>query len=155
SIPTITSCALKNDLQDATSGCDEIAAGSAEVDSLNLNGNVKAFAQATTELKSISDGVRADVKLACIHIATDLGETDRWSGDDSDDSISNGQKGGACDVAASKIDAIMTAAASAGANFALEVSGGECTVDADLQATCEQSCKTDLTCTEPTVVTRC
>src|SRR5262252_698420 len=154
-IPALASCALKHDLQEATSGCDEFAAGGAAVEKLNVSSNVKAFAEASTELKSITDSVKSDVKLACIHIATDLGETDRWSGDDSDDAISNSQKGGACDVAATKIDAIMSAAAAAGANFALEVSGGECTVDADLQAACEQTCKTNLMCTEPSLETRC
>ena len=36
------------------------------------------------------DAIRGDVKGACINIARDLGETDRWSTDDSDDAISNG-----------------------------------------------------------------
>jgi hypothetical protein len=154
-IPAASSCALKNDVQEATSGCDEFAAGGDALGNLSVDARVKAFAVASAELKTIGDGIRADVKLACIQIATDLGETDAWTGDDSDGSISNGQKTGACDVVATRIEAIMTAGAAAGANFALMVSGGECTVDANVQVSCEESCKTDVTCTEPGVETRC
>src|SRR5678815_1580599 len=140
-MPTLSSCAVKNDIQAAVSGCDEFQAGGQAVASLEIDAKVKAFTQASAELRDVGNGIKADVKLACINIAKDLGETDRWSGDDSDSSLSNGDKTGACDVAASKIDAIMAATIQAGASFALEVSGGQCAVDAEAQASCEAACK--------------
>jgi hypothetical protein len=154
-MPMLSSCALKNDIQGAASGCDEFQAGGQAVGSLEIDAKVKAFAQASSELRDVSNGIKADVKLACINIAKDLGETDRWSGDDSDGALSNADKTGACDVAASKIDAIMTATVQAGASFALEVSGGQCAIDAEAQASCEAACKADVTCTEATVEVRC
>ena len=154
-IPVVGGCAVKNDIQAAASGCDEFADGGVGVSALNVDGKVKAFAEASAELKSIGEAMRSDIKAACVHMATDLGETDRWTADDSDDSISNDKKSGACDVVAAKIDTIMSTATAAGADFALQVSGGQCTVDADVQASCEANCKTDVTCTEPGVETRC
>lgn len=153
--PLAGGCGVAKDLGEVTSGCDEFEDGGAAVAQLEVDANVKAFAQASAELKSVGESIKADVKTACIHIATDLGESDRWSGDDSDDAISNSQKTGACDVVAAKIDTIMSAAADAGADFALQVSGGECTVNASVQADCEATCKTDVMCTEPSVETRC
>ncbi len=155
SVGAATNCALKNDVQDAASGCDEFSAGGDAVASLNVDAKVKAFAQASSELKIVTDGIRLDVKQACVNIAKDLGETDRWSDKDDDASISNSDKTGSCDVAAARIDAVMTAGAAAGANFALAISGGECSVDAGVQASCEAACKADVTCTEATIETRC
>jgi hypothetical protein len=154
-VPIVSSCALKNDIQAAASGCDEFQAGDQGVATLDIDAKVKAFAQASAELTEVGNGIKADVKLACINIAKDLGETDRWSGDDADTALSNADKTGACDVAASKIDAIMAASVQAGASFALEVSGGQCAIDAEAQANCEAACKTNVTCTEPTVEVRC
>ena len=134
-VPVMSSCALKNDLEDAASGCDEFQAGGEAVGTLKIDAKVKAFAQASAELKQVGDGIKADVKLACINIAKDLGEEDRWSADDADSALSNSGKTGACDVAASRIDAILTtASADLGANFGLEVSGGQCSIDAEAQA---------------------
>ncbi|HMJ51718.1 MAG TPA: hypothetical protein VK540_06560 [Polyangiaceae bacterium] len=155
-VPVMSGCALKNQIEDAASGCNEFEAGGDAVGSLSIDGKVKAFAQAAAELKQVGDGIKADVKLACVNIAKDLGETDRWSADNADTAISNSGKTGACDVAAGRIDAILTAAsADLGANFALQVSGGECTVDAEAQASCEATCQTDVTCTEGSVEVRC
>jgi hypothetical protein len=154
-IPVMSSCALKHELEQAASGCDEFQSGGQAVASLDISAKVKAFAQASSELKVLGEGIKAEVKLACVNIATDLGETDRWSADTADSALSNGDKSGACDVAASRIDAIMTASVAAGTSFALEVSGGQCSVDADTQSSCETECKTDVTCTEQTTVVRC
>jgi hypothetical protein len=149
------SCSIKDDIEQASEGCKEFDSGGSAVGSLDLDVHVKAFAQASAELKEVSKSIKADVKSACVAIATDLGEDDVWSDDSSDDSIANSAHTGACDVCAAKIDAIMTDAAAAGADFALQISGGECTVNTDVQTSCEESCKTEVTCTEPSVETRC
>jgi hypothetical protein len=135
--------------------CGELGQGSAAVATANIDGNVKAYVSAVSELKVLGEGIRGDVKAACINIATDLGEADRWSNDDGDGAISNAEKTGACDVASARIEAIMTAGATASANFALEITGGQCEIAVDVQEQCEQTCKTDETCTEATVEQRC
>src|SRR5216683_5414192 len=93
-MPIVSSCGLKNDIQAAASGCDEFQAGGQAVTTLDIDAKVKAFAQASAELRDVSNGIKADVKLACINIAKDLGETDRWSGDDADSALSNADKTG-------------------------------------------------------------
>jgi hypothetical protein len=153
-IPVMSSCALKHDVQEAASGCDEFQTGEGTA-TLEIDGKVKAFAQASADLRDVGNTIRASVKVACVNIAKDLGETDRWSADDADSSLSNADKTGACDVAAGRIEAIMTASVQAGASFALEVSGGQCSVDAEAQASCEAACKADVTCTEATTEVRC
>ena len=82
-VPLLSSCGVKKDIQEAVSGCDEFQAGGQAVATLEIDAKVKAFAQASAELRDVGNGIKADVKLACINIAKDLGETDRWSGDDS------------------------------------------------------------------------
>lgn len=144
-----------NQIKDALSGCDELNQGSDAVAQLNIDAKAKAFVQATADLKTMTETITGDVKTACASICTDLGEADTWSSREGDDAISNGDKTGACDVAAARIDAIMTAAVQGGVNFSLEISGGECTVDTDVQTSCEASCQTDVTCTEPQIETRC
>jgi hypothetical protein len=103
----------------------------------------------------LGDSIRGDVKAACINICRDLGEADRWSADTSDDSISNAAKTGACDVASARIESIMTAGATLSANFAIQITGGQCAIAVETQETCEQTCKTDVNCTEATVEKRC
>src|SRR5689334_12725493 len=88
-MPLLSSCGLKNEIQAAAGGCDEFQAGGQGTATLEIDAKVKAFTQASAELREVSNGIRADVKLACINIAKDLGETDRWSGDDSDSALSN------------------------------------------------------------------
>src|SRR5258708_32790760 len=88
-VPMLSSCAIKNDIQAAASGCDEFQAGGQAVAGLGIDVKVKAFAQASAELRDLGNGRKADVKLACVNIAEDLRETDRWSGDDAENTISN------------------------------------------------------------------
>src|SRR5882762_2495265 len=104
----MTDCALKNDVQDAVSGCDEFNAGGEAVASLNVDAKVKAFVQAAAELKTVGDSIKADVKASCVNIAVDLGvdlgEADVWKNDSDDSAVT-----AACNAAQAKIDAIMTA----------------------------------------------
>jgi hypothetical protein len=135
--------------------CDEFGHGGDAVASASIDGNVKAYVAAVADLKLLGDTLRGDVKGACINICRDLGEADRWSTDDSDDAISNAAKTGACDVASAKIESIMTAGATLSANFAIEVTGGQCDIAFAAQQTCEETCKTDVNCTEATIEKRC
>src|SRR5258708_10997108 len=95
-VPMVTSCAIKNDIQAAASGCDEFQAGGQAVAGLGIDTKVKAFAQASAELRDLGNGIKADVKVACVNIAKDLGETDRWSAHDPANPISNSANPAAC-----------------------------------------------------------
>jgi len=135
--------------------CGEFGQGSEAVGTANIDGNIKAYVAASADLSVLGSGIRGDVKAACINICKDLGEADRWSTDDSDDAISNSNKTGACDVASARIQAIVTAGATASANIAIQVAGGQCEIATETQEKCEQTCKTDVNCTEATIEKRC
>ncbi len=151
SLPCLMDC---SDAADLASGCDEINGGASAVAQLDIDAKLKAFISATADLKTIADRIKVDVKAACIDMSTKLGATDTWTAlGDGDDAISNAMKTGACDQANAKITAILSANSTA--NATLIVSGGQCTVDANLQAMCEASCKADVSCTEPDVTVRC
>jgi len=120
----------------------------------SLDVHVKAFLEATTEFKNVSADVRTQIRDACAHIALDLGANDTWSaaGDD-DKAIWNDQKTGACNAAQSRIDAIMTANASA--NFSLAITPGYCREDFEEYKKCDTKCSQDKSCDSGAVETRC
>ena len=155
--PILFNCGTVKDLQQAASGCDEINQGAEAAAQLTVDANVKTFAQASAELKASVSRIKVDVKSACVDICNRLGVADTWSAHGDDDaSISNDQGTGACDQAAQQIDLIMKEA-KATANFALIVTEPKCTIDADVQASCEGSCHADASCKpgQIDVVTRC
>src|SRR6476620_10566492 len=55
--PILGSCALKHDVQAAASGCDEFQTATA-VATLEIDGKVKAFAQASADLRDIGDHIK-------------------------------------------------------------------------------------------------
>jgi hypothetical protein len=155
--PLLVDCGAVKDLQQASSGCDEINQGPEATAQLSVDANVKAFAQASAELKAVAKNIKLDVKAACVDIANRLQVPDTWSvhGDD-DAAISNDQGTGACDKAAAEIDVIMREV-KATANFALVVTEPKCTVDTEVQASCESNCQVDAACKpgQIDVITRC
>ena len=154
SLPGLMDCAAAKEAGELAGGCDELNGGVDAVGKLDIDVKLKAFVSATAELQSVAVKIKGEVKAACVAIATDLGATDTWTSlGDSDDAISNTMKTGACDQASVNIDAILKANATVTAT--LIVSGGQCTVDANFQASCEGSCKADVTCTEPDITVRC
>jgi len=154
SVPCLMDCAAAKEATAAASGCDELNGGADAVAKLDIDVKLKAFVSATADLQTVATTIKADVKGACAGFATDLGVTDTWTAlGDTDDAISNAMKTGACDQVSAKIDAILKANAMATAT--LTVSGGQCTVDADFQASCEGSCQADVMCKEGDVTVRC
>jgi hypothetical protein len=150
-------CGTAKDLQQAASGCDEFEQGGNIMASVDIDANVKSFALASSELKSVTSRIKTDVKAACVDICNRLGVPDTWSAHGDDDaSISNDEGSGACDKAAVEIDSIMKESKTT-AHFALMVTDPRCTIDAELQASCEVSCKADTSCKpgQIDVVTRC
>jgi hypothetical protein len=154
SVSGMGGCAAAKQAQDLASGCDELNGGDSAIAGLSIDAKFKAFVQATADLQAVAVRVKGDVKAACADLATKLGGTDSWTAlGDSDDAISNSMKTGACDVASAKIDATLKANAMVTAT--LTVSGGQCSVNADVQAQCEGSCKADVSCMEPEITARC
>ena len=148
SLPVLVDCSAK-DAADLASGCDELNQGSAAVASLSIDAKLKAFVQATADLKTVAGEIKADVKAACVDMATRLGASDTWSSlGDSDDALT-----AACNAASAKVSGILQA--NANANATVTISGGECTVNADVQAQCEATCQADVSCTEPDITVRC
>jgi hypothetical protein len=143
-------CSAANAISAAQQGCDEFAAGTAG--SLSLDGDTKAFVQAGTDLVAAAKSIESGVLSACIAIDTDLAVTDTWTAKATtgkDDEMKE-----ACAQAAAKIQSVLQAG-QATATCVLAVSGGECTVDAQLQASCEAQCTGAASCTPPSVEVRC
>jgi hypothetical protein len=107
---------------------------------------------ASLDLEKISGDMRGSVKKACTSIALDLGAQSTFEGDD-DDTISNGDGTGACDVAAARIKAIMEANATA--NFSIQYTRGGCHQDFEEIKKCDQECKQVETCEPGTIEQRC
>jgi hypothetical protein len=146
SLPGLIDC---SDAKDLAAGCDELEAGGSAVANLTIDAKLKAFVQATADLQAVAKTMKTEVKTACGNIATGLGEADTWTPKgDSDDAVTT-----ACNAASAKITAILQANANAQAT--ITVSGGQCSVNADAQLTCEGSCKADVSCTEPELSARC
>jgi hypothetical protein len=153
----LANCGTAKDLQEVASGCDEFQEGSSAIANTDMDTNVKAFVQASVDLKAVASRIKVDVKTACVDICGRLGVQDTWSAHGDDDaSISNEEGTGACDKAAVEIDRIMKES-KATAHFALIVTEPRCTIDTDLQASCEAACKADPICTpgKIDVVSRC
>ena len=149
SVPTLMDCSAAKDAADLASGCDELNQGATAVGMLDIDAKLKAFVVASADLQTVATRIKADVKAACVDMATRLGATDTWTAKgDSDDAITE-----ACNQASAKVTEILNA--NANANLTVSISGGECTVNADVQAQCEASCKADVSCTEPDITVRC
>lgn len=129
--------------------CDEFKGGASAVAGLSIDGKFKAFVTAAADLQTVATTMRTEVKTACIGIATALSADDTWTAKgDTDDAVT-----AACAAASGKIDAVLKA--NANANATITVSGGQCSVDADAQFSCEGQCKADVSCTEPMLEARC
>jgi len=154
SLPTLMDCAAAKEAADLAGGCDELKQGPDAVATLSIDAKLKAFVQATADLQVVAGQIKTDVKTACANMATSLDVADTWTPlGDMDGAIHNDSGTGACDKASAKISAILSA--NANANATVIISAGECTVNADIQAQCEGSCKADVTCTEPDITVRC
>jgi hypothetical protein len=134
-------------------GCDEFTGGVTAVASLSIDAKAKAFVQAAADLQAVATSMSADVKTACANIATALGVTNTWASLSGNAAISNGQKTGACDQASAAMTAVLQA--NAGTSIVVTVSGGQCSVNADLQTSCESNCQAAVTCVEPSLDIRC
>jgi hypothetical protein len=152
-------CSAANTIAGAAGGCDEFKGGASSVASLSIDGSTKAFVGAAADLEAIVTGpmgMEVSVMNACIAIDKDLGVTDSWSAmAPTDGSAPDNELKEACNQATTKINAILMAGASAQVTCNLSVSGGQCTVDASVQADCQGKCTGAANCTPPDVTVAC
>jgi hypothetical protein len=143
-----------NDVEGLTSGCSEFSGGPSAVSSLSIDGDTKAFVEASANLVVLVNEGEKSVLQACIGIDQDLGVTDTWSAKaPANGAAPDAEVTEACNQAAAKIKAVLTADAQA--QCALYVSGGECKVDEDAQVRCESSCSSKETCQPGDITTLC
>jgi len=132
-------------------GCDEFNGGASSVASLSIDADTKAFVTAGADLVTVANNIETAVLNACVGIDTDLGVTDTWSAKTTtDDKVTE-----ACTQASNKIQAILQAGQQAQVTCGLSISGGQCTVDANVQAQCEAQCSGNASCTPPDVTVSC
>ncbi len=140
-------------IEQASSGCDEFSGGASSVASLSIDGDTKAFVTASANLVTIATSTETEVLNACKAINADLKVTDTWTAMAPASGAPDAECAEACKQAAGKIKAILTA--DAGAGCELVISGGHCTVDVTKQASCESSCTGMTSCTPGNITTEC
>jgi hypothetical protein len=143
-----------SNIQGLASGCDAFSQGSSAIDSLSIDGDTKAFVSASATLSSFVSTAEGDVLTACIAINKDLGVTDTWSAMAPEAGAApDSEVTAACNAAATKIQAILSANAQAGC--ALVYSPAHCTVDETKEVQCESSCSSNTTCQPGNITTLC
>jgi hypothetical protein len=133
-----------NNVEQATSGCDEFSQGDTAVANLSIDGDTKAFVSASADLATITATAESNILTACIGIDTDLQITDTWTAMKTASGNIDAEVKEACTQASNKISAVLQGDASAGCE--LVISRGYCTVDEQAQVACESSCTTNTTC---------
>jgi hypothetical protein len=152
-----TSCISEDSpILDGTEGCEEFQPGEPIGDDLEVSETVRDFMQASSDLSGIGQTMGDEVLAACEGIALDLGAEDTWSDLGSiDQSISNKDGTGACDVATARVLDAVAEARKVNASVALSVTRGECRCDFDAQAECDAKCSAEASCDPGTIETRC
>ncbi|MBM4356490.1 MAG: hypothetical protein FJ096_00110 [Deltaproteobacteria bacterium] len=112
---------------------------------------IEAFTVAVDALVKVSGELKASVGASCVAIAKDLGQANVPElGDPADPQFDQNLQA-ACTLANAGIDAEFKA----GAKIAVEVIGGQCTIAADAQISCEASCTVTGQCDPGTLEVRC
>jgi hypothetical protein len=114
-----------------------------------LAARIESFQLAVDALVKVSGEVKANIGGACIAIANDLGAMGvpaDMGADTPDEDVTT-----ACDLAAAQIDAAIMA----GGSISIQVIGGQCSVKAEAQLSCEASCSVEGECTPGSVEARC
>jgi hypothetical protein len=122
------------------SSCDETIAA-----------RIQSFTAAVDALVKVSGELKSSVGASCVAIAKDLGQVDVPELGDPTDPMFDQNLQAACKLANAGIDAELKA----GAKLAIEVVGGQCTIAANAQLSCEASCTVSGTCDPGTVELRC
>jgi hypothetical protein len=136
--------------------CEEFVPGEPVPAGLEVRDEVRTFMEAAADLTGVGGEMGQEVLEACAGIATDLGAEDSWSHlEGLDQQIANADETGACDAASARILDRLADAKEVDATVALLVTRGECHVDFEAQAACDQQCALDATCDPGTVETRC
>lgn len=92
-----------NNVEQATSGCDEFDQGETSIDSLSIDGDTKAFVDASSNFVTVARTSESAVLAACIAIDGDLQIPDTWTAMAGDGGSSDAEVTEACKQAADKI----------------------------------------------------
>jgi hypothetical protein len=124
------------------------------VSALPIDGDTRAFLEASVGLVAFTGRTEANLLAACKGIDQDLGVPDTWTakaatdGGAPDDEVTE-----ACTRAANKMQTVI--AAHPEAWCVLHVSGAHCAVDEGAQANCESSCSGSPSCDAGSITTLC
>ncbi len=125
-------------------GCtDSIDSGACGAD---LNAEVNALVNATSDLSARATALQGDVVAACEGIVQDLGGTLPAEGSDP-----NAYTQDVCQEAAN----LIAAEIAGGVEVTVAIEPPQCTIDAEAQLSCEASCDVEGSCTEGSIETRC
>lgn len=110
-----------------------------------------AFAQAAGDLAAVANAMLRDVGASCKGMAMELGAAadDPRTVDKSEPEAVRAW----CAIAAERFEAVRPKLNAAG--FAVKVSPAKCTIDPTFQESCEAKCRTDVQCTERSLLDRC
>ncbi len=114
-----------------------------------LGAKFEALNTAVNSLVKVTGEIKGSLAVACAGIATDLGGTPPDVGNGAD--VSDDDLTAACDAASLAVDAELKA----GASVTVAIEGGECTVNAEAQFSCEASCDVNGECTPGSVTASC
>jgi hypothetical protein len=140
----------------AGEGCEEVRGTNSVPESLNIDPHVRLYTQAAIDLRAQAIDLRKQARQTCAAVALDLGAPDSWSAlGEGDESISNASASGACDVAAQKVEAVLSQNGQARALVAIDIAQGDCHPDFEEQKRCDSACELQQVCQPGTVETRC
>jgi hypothetical protein len=142
-----------SNVEQASQPCDEFGQGDTAIANLSIDGDTRAFVQASANLVAVASTAETAVLNACIAIDQDLQIPDTWTAMKADGGSSDAETTEACTQASNKIQAVLTGNASAGCE--LVISRGYCTIDAQAQASCESTCTGMSSCTAGDVTMSC
>jgi hypothetical protein len=149
SIPVITACGEDGLNPAGDLCCTDFKPGQSMlnvdfVGDAQVNGQFRAFAQASGDLSVTASAAITDVTNACMAIAVDLGT-------EPDDPGANGKTGANlasfwCDKAIASINASLSASGSAKASLTIDFQPPKCSASIQAQANCQASCSAEGKC---------
>ena len=122
--------------------CPELSSGAASAsftEDAKANVTIRAFVEASGELKALADKIEGEVSTACLGIGHDLGLSDDQMKAKSGE---GGKASGACEPVAAKIEAILKAGGSA--SLRASFTPPECHATASAEAECAGKCTVEM-----------
>jgi len=137
---SVSSCELLGGASSplANAACPELAGGAMQgtfTGEARSNTTIRAFVQASADLRNVADAMEAQVADACLRMGADLGVPPAQMAPTSNP---GGRAEGACQAVLARIDGILRAAGNA--QIGVTYSPPECSFAADAYASCAGGC---------------